>query len=340
MVDVAIIGAGAIGGVHARLIDSIDGARVCAVISSRTEAAKALARPRGAQTATSLDDLIAEGTVPDVVSVCTPSAGHADLAIRAVELGCHVFLEKPVDITAAAAERLARAAERSDRQVAVVSQRRFLPTSVALREAVDAGLLGRLTGGTTESPFFRPQSYYDSGDWRGTLEHDGGGALMNQGIHALDLLLWLLGAARGVTGFSSTVAHERIDVEDVIGAVVLFENGCVGTVFSSTAAFPGEGVRLSVFGTRGTATIGEGRLILRLENEERIIEDDAPDGWTSIDWAHRAQYLDLFAAIEADGRPAVGVEDGQRALAAVLGAYESIRTGRAVPLRSSKRNSI
>lgn len=340
MVDVAILGAGTIGGVHARLIDSIDGARVCAVVSPRLASAEALARPRGARSAASLDELLGRGDAPDVVSVCTPSAGHADLAIQALQRGCHVFIEKPIDITTAASDRLALAADRSDRRVAVVSQRRFLPSSVALREAVDAGRLGRLTGGTVESPFFRSQSYYDSGGWRGTLEHDGGGALMNQGIHALDLLLWFLGTARRVTGLSARVAHERIDVEDVLGAVVQFDTEAVGTVFASTAAFPGDGVRLSVFGTAGSATIADGRLTLRLGDGERIVDDDAPEGWSSIDWAHRAQYLDLFAAIDSGAAPAVGVDDGRRALAAILGVYESVRTGRPVmlpPLSQGRR---
>lgn len=332
MTDIAIVGAGFIGGVHARLIDSIDGARLSAVVDNRRERADVVAGPRAAHVAASLEELDAAGELPDVVSICTISAGHADLAVRALELGCHVLVEKPVDITIEAADRLADAAAAARRRVGVVSQRRFLPTSVALRDAIDSGRLGRLTGGTVESPFFRPQSYYDSGDWRGTLAFDGGGALMNQGIHALDLLLWYLGEPHSVAAASACVAHERIEVEDVAGAVFSFSSGAVGTLFASTAAFPESGVRLSVFGTEGSATIADGRLALRVADAEEVVEDSAPEGWTSVDWAHRAQYVDLLAAIDGDREPAVGLADGRRALASVLGVYEAARSGRAVPL--------
>lgn len=330
MIDIAIIGAGFIGGVHARLIDSIDGARVSVVIDSNVERAQALAAPRGARVATSLDDL--GDHVPHLVSICTVSAGHADLAIAALERGFPVLVEKPVDITLEAAARLAEAARLHDRVVGVVSQRRFLPTAQGLRAAIDAGRLGKLTGGTVESPFFRAQSYYDSGDWRGTREYDGGGALMNQGVHALDLLLWFLGDPASVSAASACVAHERIEVEDVVGAAIAFRSGAVGTAFASTAAFPESGVRLSVFGTEGSATIADGRLTMRFADDEVVIDDTAPDGWSTIDWAHRAQYVDLLAAIAENRAPAIGIEDGRRALASVLGIYESAETGRAVSL--------
>lgn len=330
MIDIAIIGAGFIGGVHARLIDSIDGARVSAVIDAKSDRATALAEPRGALIAASLDELAERGELPHIVSVCTVSAGHADLAIRALELGCHVFVEKPVDITREAADRLARVAQDSGRQVGVVSQRRFLPTSRALRTAIDDGRLGRLTGGVVESPFFRAQSYYDSGDWRGTLAIDGGGALMNQGVHALDLLLWFLGDPVTASAASACVAHERIEVEDVVGAVLAFESGAVGTVFASTAAFPESGVRVSVYGTEGSAVIADGRVRMSFADGEETVDDEAPNGWSEIDWAHRAQYLDFLEAIEKGREPGIGLEDGRRALSTVLSIYESARTGAAV----------
>lgn len=332
MTDIAIIGAGFIGGVHARLIDSLDGARVSAVVDTDADRAALLAEPRGARVAASLDELAKNGELPSIVSICTVSAGHADLAVRALELGCDVLVEKPIDITLEAAARVTEAAARTGRMVGVVSQRRFLDTSAALRQAIDTGRLGRLTGGTVESPFFRPQSYYDSGDWRGTRDRDGGGALMNQGIHALDLLLWFLGEAATVTAAASCVAHERIEVEDVVGAAIGFASGAVGTVFASTAAFPESGVRLSVFGTEGSATIADGRLIMRFADGEEIVDDTAPDGWTSIDWAHRAQYADFLDARDAGRAPAIGLDDGRRALSTVLGVYESARTAQTIPL--------
>lgn len=337
----AIIGAGVIGAVHARLLDSLpERATLVAVVDIDVERAHNLADPRGARVYSDTASLYAAEEV-DAVSICLSSALHSDFAIEALSAGKHVLVEKPIDISLAAADRLIAAEAASGKVVTVVSQRRFQAASSFVKRSIEQGELGRITSGAVESPFFRPQAYYDSGDWRGTLAGDGGGALMNQGIHALDLLVWALGEPVRVSAFTGQVAHERIEVEDIAAAVIEFEGGAIGTIVASTAAYPGLPVRLSVHGDEGSAVIEQDELrYFHSRSHEQadhqsaagLLVEELPEGWSSVDWAHRAQYEDFIDAIEAGRSPAVTTRDGRRSLAVVLAVYESAKTGRSVEL--------
>ncbi|MCS7477707.1 Gfo/Idh/MocA family protein [Umezawaea endophytica] len=323
----ALVGAGVIGEVHARLITSLAGrAELAAVVDVDAERARSLTAEFGGTPFTSLADALAD---VDAVSVCLPSGAHADAAVLALAAGKHVVVEKPIDITLAAADRIATAEQDSGRTVAVISQRRFQRAPAFVRRAVVDGRFGRITSGTAESTFWRPQSYYDSGGWRGTRALDGGGALMNQGVHAVDLLLWLMGEPVEVVARSGRLAHDRIDVEDTVAAVVTFASGAIGTITATTAAFPGLPVRIAVHGDRGGAVV----LGDDLAHFHTADGDEAPDlCGSSVEDAHRAQYADFLDAVR-DGRPPlVGTADGRRALAVVLAAYESARTGAPVAL--------
>lgn len=316
----ALVGAGAIGTVHARLLEALDDELV-AVVDLDLERAQQLADQYGARAYPDAASAYAE---VDAVSICLPSALHADAAIEALYAGKHVLVEKPVDITLAAADRLIAAQRETGRTVSVISQRRFQEPVVKIKEAVDSGALGRITSGIVESAFYRPQSYYDGDGWRGTLAIDGGGALMNQGIHALDLLVWMLGRPVTVSAQTGQLAHDNIEVEDVAAATITFESGAIGLLLASTAAYPGRPVRLSIHGDRGTAIMDDDRL---------VTADGANEpGSGSVELAHLAQYRD-FVAAAAEGRaPAVGLADGRRSLATVLAVYESARLGRPVEM--------
>lgn len=337
----AIIGAGVIGTVHARLLDSLsEKATLVAVVDVDVERAHQLGDPRGARVYSDAASLYAEDDV-DAVSICLPSALHSDFAVEALSAGKHVLVEKPIDISLPAADRLIEAERASGKVVTVISQRRFQATSSFVKRSIARGELGRITSGSVESPFFRPQAYYDSGDWRGTLAIDGGGALMNQGIHALDLLVWALGEPVRVSAFTGQVAHERIEVEDIAAAVIEFEGGAIGTILASTAAYPGLPVRLSVHGDAGSAVIEQDELRhfssrsleqADLRSSTAPLVEELPEGWSAVDAAHRTQYADFIEAIETGRRPAVTTEDGRRSLAVVLAIYESAKTGRAVEL--------
>ncbi|HZX03990.1 Gfo/Idh/MocA family oxidoreductase [Kribbella sp.] len=331
----ALIGAGAIGTVHARLIDALgDEVALVAVVDQNLERGGKLAEQYGARVyATSAEVYAAEEL--DAVGICLPSALHADVAIEALRAGKHVIVEKPVDITLAAADRLIAAQRATGLTVSVISQRRFQPPVAQIRAAIDGGALGRVTSGIAESAFFRPQSYYDGDDWRGTLAVDGGGALMNQGIHALDLLVWMLGRPVQVSAQTGRLAHEGIEVEDLAGASIVFESGAIGLMLASTAAYPGRPVRLTIHGDQGTAVLDDDALAyFASANGEppAAAALQGPDDWSEVELAHLAQYRDFIAAVR-DGRPpAVTLEAGRRSLATVLAVYESARTGRPVEL--------
>jgi len=350
-----ILGAGVIGTIHARLIASVpdEAATLAAVADTSAQAARALADDHDCAALSTVDDLVARDDI-DAVSVCLPSGLHAKAAVAALEAGKHVIIEKPIDITLAAADEIIAAERRSGRAVTVISQRRFQPGFRFAHDAAASGRLGRITLAMAESTFWRSQGYYDSDDWRGSLAVDGGGALMNQGIHALDLVTWMLGEPVTVSAHSATLAHERIEVEDTLTASIRFASGALATLTATTGAYPDRPVRLTVAGTAGTAVVADERLAYLHTRDGESADAENADGDKAavaavgesagaesaaagddalreasaplhIDEAHRAQYLDFLAAVR-DGRPPlVTTADGRRALALVLASYESAR---------------
>ncbi|WP_406047028.1 Gfo/Idh/MocA family protein [Kribbella sp. NBC_00889] len=338
----AVVGAGVIGETHARLITSLpEGSELVAVVDVEADRAIALSDKYGGEPMTDLKQACARPDI-DAVSICLPSGYHADAAITALEAGKHVIVEKPIDVTLAAADRLIDAEQQTGLTVAVISQRRFQHAPAFMHQAVADGRLGRITTGIAESAFWRSQEYYDSGGWRGTVALDGGGALMNQGIHVVDLLLWMLGDPVEVQAYSDRLAHDRIEVEDTVAATVRFRSGAIGSIVATTSAYPGRPVRLSVYGDRGSAVIENDDLIVfdaadaESTAETQSVADGQPAGGASVTQsvadAHRDQYLDFIEAVR-DGRPpSIGTRDARRALEVVLGIYESARTGAPVHL--------
>lgn len=332
-----VLGCGVIGATHADIITSLSGtAELVAVADSDSGRARAFADKYGVAAAGDVQDLANRSDI-DAISVCLPSGTHAAAAVAALDAGKHVVIEKPIDITLAAADRIIDAEKRSGRTVTVISQRRFQAAPRFVHDAISAGRLGRVTSGIAESTFWRSQAYYDSGGWRGTWELDGGGALMNQGVHAVDLLIWMLGEPVEVSAHAGTLAHERIEVEDTIGATVRFASGAIGTITATTAAYPGRTVRLLINGDRGLAMIERERLeyFHAVDGEDesaagkgdttnQVAESDEP---TEINAAHRAQYVDFIEAVRDGRAPGVTTADGRRALALVLAVYDSARQG-------------
>ena len=342
----AVIGAGAIGRIHARLIASMpERAELVAIVDVDQDRAGALAAKTGGEPMSDLRAACAREDV-DAVSICLPSGDHADAAVLALRAGKHVLLEKPIDITLPAADRIIAVERETGLTVGVISQRRFQRAPAFVHEAIAAGRLGRITSGVAESAFWRSQEYYDSGGWRGTRARDGGGALMNQGIHAVDLLVWMMGEPVGVQASSGLLAHERIDVEDTVAATVRFASGAIGSILATTSAYPGMSVRISVHGDRGSAVIEREELSYFHTVDGEKPGDDAehnqafplggPTGSRSIDEAHRDQYLDFIDAVRQGNRPMIGTSDARRALELVLGVYESARTGRPVALNGGE----
>jgi UDP-N-acetyl-2-amino-2-deoxyglucuronate dehydrogenase len=322
-----IVGTGVIAAWHADAIAMLPEARLAAVTDVAAGAAAAFAAARGCEAEPDLAALLARRDV-DVVCVCVPSGLHAEVGVQAAKAGKHLVVEKPIDVSLDAADRLIEAAHAAQVALTVISQHRFDPGLVELKSLLDEGALGRLVLGEASTKWYRTQEYYDSAAWRGTRALDGG-SLMNQGVHYVDLLRWCMGPVAEVTAVCVTQAH-RIEVEDTSLAIVRFASGAVGTILSSTAAFPGFPQRLEITGTAGTVTVQDGAIVSGAPGAAAAATGSDP---AALDAAgHAAQIADLLAAIDEGREPAVSGESGRDALEIVCAVYESARTGRAVTL--------
>ena len=340
---IGIVGAGVIAATHAEAIAAIPGARLVAVADAVPERAVEFAGANGCAAEPSLAALLARDDI-DVVSVCVPSGLHAEVGIAVAEAGKHLVVEKPIDVSLAAADRLIAAGDAAGVAMTVISQHRFDPGLVELRRLIDDGVLGRLVLGEASTKWYRSQGYYESGPWRGTWALDGG-SLMNQGIHYVDLLRWSMGPIVEVSAVYATENHQ-IEVEDTALAVVRFTSGAVGTIASSTAVFPGFAQRLEVSGTGGTVVVEDGEivrcaltsdtpdpglrgsLLARPSSGEGAAANAAALGVSS----HAAQIADLLAAVEQGRDPSVTGRDGRDTLEVILAVYQSGREGRPVVL--------
>jgi UDP-N-acetyl-2-amino-2-deoxyglucuronate dehydrogenase len=351
----ALIGCGVIGKHHAASIANLgQRAELVLAVDEIPEPAHKLAAEYGIEPMTSVDEALARPDI-DAVAVCTPSGRHADVAIAALDAGKHVVVEKPLDVSVDAAERVQVAQDRAGRTVTVISQHRFDPASQLVHQAIRDGRFGRITSGSAGVVWWRSQSYYDSGDWRGTWSLDGGGALMNQGIHTIDLLVWMLGEPVEVFAWTGCLAHERIEVEDTAVATIRFATGALGVIHGTTAAYPGLTARLGVHGDGGSAVIDHDQLeyfhIARTDAADlaygatgdgnqaaevlQAEHGDAPSAGAdpaALSDAHTEQYRDFLDAIEQGRPPLVTVAEASRTLAVVCAIYESARRGRPVAL--------
>jgi UDP-N-acetyl-2-amino-2-deoxyglucuronate dehydrogenase len=236
-------------------------------------------------------------------------------------------VEKPIDISLAAARRLIDGAAAHGVSLAVISQQRYNPGMRRAKEMLAAGRLGRLVEVWASVPWYRTQAYYDSGAWRGTWALDGGGALMNQSIHYADLVCWLCGPPEVLSAACATLDHKEIEVEDVALALLRFEGGALGVLEASTVAFPSFPTTLRVSGTEGTIVLQDGALVTAAlqDGDDSATEGDV--GAAGFPGGHRAQLADITSAI-VEGRPqSVSGEDGYRALKLVLDIYQAAGWG-------------
>lgn len=307
---IGILGAGGISDTHTRAALAIEGAQVVAVHGSNRDKTAALARTAGAAACDDLDTFFAQPM--DIVAIGSPSGLHADQAIAAARRGIHVLVEKPLDITTARIDALIAEADRARVKVGVFFQERLSPDLVALKGSLDAGTLGDPVFISGHVKWYRPPEYYGASRWRGTWKLDGGGALMNQGIHTVDVLLWLFGPVKSVMGRTANRLHQ-VEVEDTAAALLEFESGAFGTIEATTAAFPGFPRRLEVSGTKGTVVHEE-------HARTAAVADATP---------HRRVLEDFIAAIRSGGAPTCDAREGRRSVAVVEAIYRSARSGKA-----------
>lgn len=332
-----IIGCGRIAPRHAQSFQQVSGAQLIAVADIIPSRAQHLAQEYGAAAHTDYRELLDRSDI-DAVSVCVPSGLHAQVAIDAMQAGKHVLVEKPIAITLEDADRMIEVSKSSGRTLGVVLQNRYNHPMQTLRQAIDAGKLGRLYLGNACVRWYRPQSYYEDG-WHGTWAMDGG-ALMNQSIHHIDALQWLMGPVVSVNAYTATLAH-KMEAEDVGVAIVRFASGALATIEGSTLTWPQnlEG-SVAVFGEHGSVKIG-GTALNRielwkvageLEQEAELLTSQRVDPPSVYGYSHREVVRDFVHALHTGTEPGTPGPEARKSLALVLAIYESAACGHEVSL--------
>jgi predicted dehydrogenase len=336
-----VIGCGVISDTHLAAIDLLPDARLVAVCDKNGAAAEAKAQAWGCDYYTSHLEMLRREDI-DIVNVVVPSGLHARIGIDAAKAGKHVLVEKPIDIALEAIDALLATAEANRVKVGAICQLRAFPAYRRLKQAADEGRLGRLLYANAFVPWYRSDEYYSDG-WHGTKALDGGGALMNQSIHYLDLLLFLMGRAVRVAGLTGTLGHEQIEVEDCGSAVVLFESGAQGLIQGSTCTYIGHPARVEVHGTRGNVHVEANEVRLWEVEGELVERRDGPAATTASSdpragldlavHAHAHQIQDLIDAVRRDREPELSGREARRAVELILAIYRSSETGELVELQ-------
>ena len=340
-----IVGLGLIADFHARAIADAAGARLVAVCSRSLDKSRAFAAQHGGVFATA--DLSAFLARPDldVVCIATPSGAHLEPALAAARAGKHIVIEKPLEITLDRVDALLAGVAAAGVRLMPIFQSRFGEGARAVKAAVAAGRLGRIALASAYVKWQRSAAYY-AGSWHGTFALDGGGALMNQAIHQVDLLLSMMGPAVMVVGFTAMLAHERIEVEDTAVACLRFASGALGVIQATTSVHPGYPKTIAIHGDHGSAEIEQEDVVrwdfnpeteddkaLKEKFSQKVGASGGASNPGSISHEYHARQLaDFVRAINTNTAPMVDGQEGRKAVAIICGIYESMRTGRVVTM--------
>ena len=342
---IAVIGVGMIAAWHVKAIGGLFNAELAGICDHGAGNAEQIGPRCGCPPGVcELERFIGRDDV-DVVAVATPTGTHGEIAELAAKHGKHCIVEKPAEITPDRIDRMVEAHQRAGTMLGGIFNLRFSPAAKALKSAVEQGRFGKLTFGLAYLPWWRDQAYYDQRGWRGTLALDGGGAFMNQGIHTLDLLQWLMGPVREVSAFTATLAHERIEVEDVGAAALRFENGAVGSIACTTAMWPGHFRLVEIGGTDGTVSMADDGFLLWRFREETPQDDvirrehaslagsvggsqgaSSPSAGFSVE-AHRENFAQFLEALERGESPPIDGREAGKAVRLIMAIYESASKG-------------
>ncbi len=334
----AIVGCGNIAPFHAEGIENTEGAKLIAVCDKDESKAKALAEKFPADVYLDYAEMLKRDDI-DVVNICLPSGLHEPLSIQAANAGKHIMVEKPLDITVEKCDAIIDAARANNVKLSTIFPVRFKDANAAIYKAIQDNRFGKLTIGDVSVKWYRSDEYYASGEWRGTWKFDGGGALMNQSIHYIDLLQYFMGPVKSVTAYCDTLV-KNIEVEDTAVAIIQFANGALGTITGTTTAYPGLDATISVHGENGSAVIN-GETIVTWKFKDELPEDEeirqqfsqtkssgAADPTKNIDSAgHQLQIEDMVAAIKENREPLVNGESGKQAVRIIRAIYESGKSG-------------
>ncbi|QTM99014.1 gfo/Idh/MocA family oxidoreductase [Sediminibacillus dalangtanensis] len=340
MINFGVVGCGRVAGVHTEAIAEADHANLYALCDIDHNRIRKYADHYQVENVYTDFEAMLRNPAVDVVNICTPHGLHAEMAVRAMEAGKHVMIEKPLAPTLEEADRIIKTAKRHRVKATVVQQNRFNEAILTTRRALQEERFGKLTYGTAYIRWRREQDYYDQDAWRGTKAM-ADGVLMNQAIHTIDLLVWLMGPVKRVTGRTATSQH-RLEMEDLGIAMLEFESGTLGIVDGTTTVFPSDlGAGLNLFGQNGMVCIGGnaanriekwrfGRDFQQEENQVLALQKENPASVYGI--GHKHCVKDFVQAIREDHNPFISLEDGRYALKLILAIYQSNTTGLPVDL--------
>jgi len=334
---------------HAKAIQAMRGGRLIACYSRRREAVEGFAAKYDCRPYYDYEALLADREV-EIVTVCAPSGAHVEYALPAIKAKKHVIVEKPLDITLARCDKMIEAARRARVRLGAIFPSRFVEASQLAKKAIAEGRLGRVTLADAYVKWWRTQGYYDSGAWRGTWELDGGGALMNQSIHAIDLLQWLAGPVKAISAVTGILAHKRIEVEDTAVAALEFKGGALGTIEGTTSAWPGFLKRIEISGTAGTIMLEEDNIVTWKFAEERAEDDeirrrlggkDTVGGGAADPKAirfdkHQYNFEAFVQALDEGRAPELDGREGRKAVEIILAVYKAAKSGKKVTLPLKK----
>ena len=333
-----IIGAGMIGHFHAKAITAMTGGTLHSVFDLRQEAAEKLAGEYGGTAYSDMAEFLADKEL-EIVTVGTPSGAHLEPSLAALNAGKHVICEKPLEITLERIDQLTAAAGANGKTIAAVLNRRFHPGMDAFKKASDEGRFGTLTNASAYVKWYRDQAYYDSAGWRGTWALDGGGALMNQSIHTVDSLLYLAGPVKSVQANTACLAHERIEVEDIVVAIVEFESGARGVIECSTCTWSKDGhpARVQLSGTEGSVFLADEAFeiwdFMGEKPEDAEIQATLMKGQeaglgandpSAINFhQHQRNFEEVVNAIAEGREPTTSASEARKPVALITAIYES-----------------
>jgi len=325
-----IIGCGNISDTHAEAIIHSEQGNLVAAHSRTKSNLDAFCEQYEIEGSTSYDEFL---TVPglDAVSICTPSGTHLDYGKQAAEAGKHVIVEKPIEVSVQRGRELIDSCSENGVKLAVIYQNRFIDEIVDMKKALDTGKIGNPILASASVRWYRSQEYYNDSDWRGTLALDGGGVVINQSIHTVDLLYWLIGEVESVSALKGTFTHPDIEAEDTAVACLQFKNGAIGVFEGSTSIRPPQKRRIEVNGSKGTALLEGDSFHLQLEGDQQEAplenEDEAAGAASPLDGMsvinHQRQFERIFKAFASGGEAVVSGEESLKSLAIVEAIYRA-----------------
>lgn len=334
---IGIVGAGAAAGLHAKALQGVKEATLESVYNRSPAHGKEFAEKWGVDYFQDYQKFLSAKNL-DYIVVCTPTGTHLEFALTAAEAGKNLVIEKPLETTVDRCDKIIDAAEENQIDLSVIFQNRFKKPTQKIKEAVENDKLGKLVLGSAKINWYRSDDYYKD-NWKGTKKYDGGGALINQGIHTIDLLQWIMGEVVTIHGKVKTLTHE-IEGEDVGVASLEFENGALGVITGSTSIYPGLKEELGVYGSSGSLELKGSEIVTwktrdgdKPSKEVKKSGKSGASDPSDIDTQnHREQWEEIFKAREQGEKPPVSGKEARKSVEIINSIYESSRTGNKINL--------